>query len=228
MGRTRIVGELLPVLWVVGLGCAELASAEPAASEGGVVLEAGEISSLTVAAGARVVVVHGRGERHPVSGEWARLDTLAGYVQAVDGETLVLAREGDLRQQRISLDRIERVVMEGTPSGDAAINKPWAGKSRSPPGHLRFEVARREDEGARIYRKLGVGVVGGVFGAYAGLTVGGILGAGQCTGEEEPFCLPESTVLVGVAGLALGTAAGGACRTQGPGMCLPWAAVLWH
>ena len=109
MGRTRIGRGLLPVLWVVSPVCAELASAEV----GEVVLEAGEISSRTVAAGARVMVVHGRGERHPASGEWTRLDTLAGYVQAVDAGTLVLAREGDLRQQRISLDRIQRLVMGG-------------------------------------------------------------------------------------------------------------------
>ncbi len=208
MGRTRIVRGLILVLSVVSPGCAASAYAEVGAPEAEVVLEAGEIDSRTVAAGARVVVVHGRGERHPVSGKWARVDTLAGYVQAVDGSKLVLAREGDLRQERISLDRIQRVVMKGAPSGHSAINNPWAGKGRPPPGHLRFEVARREDEGARIFRKLGVGVLGGVFGAYAGFSMGGILGAGQCSGSEEPLCVPESAVLFGLAGLALGTAAG--------------------
>ena len=209
MRTIRLLPTVIPVLWMVGLRCAASGAAEAESPEAGVVLEGGEIDSRTVAAGAWVMVIYGRGERHPVSGEWARLDTSAGYVQAVDASALVVAREGDLRHERIPLDRIQRLVMEGPPSGEAAINRPGAARTGRPrPVHLRVSVAGREDEGARIFRKLGLGVLGGVFGAYAGLGVGGILGAGQCSGEEEPFCLPESTVLVGVAGLALGTAAG--------------------
>ena len=191
-----------------------LVSAACAFAEGGlrpakVVLEAGEIDARGVQAGARVAVVHGRGERHPVSGEWPGLDTSAGYVQAIDAETLVLAREGDLRQVRISLDRIQRLVMDGPPSGEAAIDKPGAAsKGRPRREHLPVRTAGTEDEGARIFRKLGLGVLGAAFGAYAGLGVGGILGTGQCSGDEEPFCLPDSAVLGGVAGIAFGTASG--------------------
>ena len=93
-----------------------------------VVLESSQIDARTVPAGARVVVVHGRGERHPVSGEWARLDTSAGWVQAVDVSALVLAREGDLRQQRIPLNRIQRLVMAGPPSGGTAIDSMGAAR----------------------------------------------------------------------------------------------------
>ena len=101
------------------------------------------------------------------------------------------------------------VVMEGPPSGEAAIDRPRAAsKGRPRREHLPVEMAGREDEGVRIFRKLGIGLLGGVFGAYAGLGVGGILGAGQCSGSEEPFCVPGSAFLVGTAGLALGTAAG--------------------
>ena len=209
MRTIRLLPPLVPVLWMVGFPCAAFGAGEAEAPEGEVVLEAGEIDVRTVQAGARVVVVHGRGERHPVSGEWARLDTSMGYVQAVGAETLVLAREGDLRQVRISLDRIRRLAMVGPPSREAAINRPAASsKSRPRREHLPVRMAGREDEGARVFRKLGMGVLGGVFGAYAGFGVGGILGSGQCSGSEEPFCLPESAVLVGMAGLAFGTAAG--------------------
>ena len=208
MGETWMRYGLIPLLTMLGPGSAGSATAAQAGTpEEEVVLEAGQIDARTVPAGARVVVVHGRGERHPVSGEWARLDTSAGWVQAVDVSALVLARAGDLRQQRIPLDRIQRLVMPGPPSVEAATDRPGvAREGRAQAGTPPIEVAGRQE--ARIFRKLGVGVLGGVFGAYAGYSMGGILGAGQCSGSEEPFCVPESAVLVGLAGLALGTAAG--------------------
>ena len=208
MGETWMRYGLIPLLTMLGPGSAGSATAAQAETPPAeVVLEAGQIDGRTVPAGARVVVVHGRGERHPVSGEWARLDTSAGWVQAVDSSALVLSREGDLRQQRIPLDRIQRLVMAGPPSVEAATDRPGvAREGRAQAGTPPIEVAGRQE--ARIFRKLGVGVLGGVFGAYAGYSMGGILGAGQCSGSEEPFCVPDSAVLVGLAGLALGTAAG--------------------
>ena len=209
MNSVRIPHGVIPLLAGACLACAASAFAEVGLRPAKVVLEAGEIDARTVPAGARVAVVHGRGERHPVSGEWARLDTTAGWVQAVEVSALVLARQRDLRHVRISLDRIRRLVTEGPPSGEAAVDRPRAAsKGRPRREHLRVEMAEREDEGVRILRKLGIGLLGGVFGAYAGLGVGGILGARQCSGSEEPFCVPGSAFLVGTAGLALGTAAG--------------------
>ena len=104
-------------LVMAGLVCAVSVSAEGGRPPTEVVPEAGEIDAGTVQAGDRVMVVHGRGERHPVSGEWARLDTSAGWVQAVDVSALVLAREGDLRQERIPLDRIQRRSWQGCLQG---------------------------------------------------------------------------------------------------------------
>ena len=57
-----------------------------------VILEAGEIDSSRVPTGSYVVVIHGQGERHPVSGEWEQLFTSRGYVHAVDAEVLTLFR----------------------------------------------------------------------------------------------------------------------------------------
>ena len=121
---------------------------------------------------------------------------------------LVVAREGDLRQERISLDRILRLAMGGLPPGQAEINWPRADRKVGTRPEDPVEMAGRENQGLRIFRKLGLGVLGGVFTAYAGLVVGDIPGTGQCSEEGEPFCVPGSSILVGTAGLALGTAAG--------------------
>ena len=134
MRKIRLLPTVIPVLWMVGLRCAAFGAAEAGAPEAEVVLEAGEIDARTVQGGARVMVIYGRGERHPVSGEWAWLDTTAGWVQAVDVSALVLARERDLRQQRISLDRIQRLVM---PRGRLRGNRRSTGRglpARAGPG----------------------------------------------------------------------------------------------
>ena len=84
----------------------------------GVVLEAGEIDSSTVAVGALVVAIHGQGERHPVCGEWGHLVTVKGYVQAVDAGTLTLSRTRDGRPERIALEHIQTLVLVEAPSQD--------------------------------------------------------------------------------------------------------------
>ena len=82
----------------------------------GVILEAGQIDSSTVEAGASVAVVYGLGYRDPVSGEWPRLTTARGTVHAVDGQRLLLALEGRDSLQRIDLERIQTLVLAGSPS----------------------------------------------------------------------------------------------------------------
>ena len=129
MNSIRTPHGVPPLLALACLLWAASASAEGGPPPAEVVLEAGEID-VRMQAGARVAVVHGRGERHPVSGEWARLDTTAGW--AVEVSALVLARERDLRHVRISLDRIRRLVIEGPPSGEAAIDRPGSASKGMP------------------------------------------------------------------------------------------------
>ena len=213
MGRTGIVRGLILVLSVPSPGCAGSAYSEVGAAEAEVVVEAGEIDSRTVAAGARVVVVHGRGERHPVSGEWARLDTLEGYVQAVDAETLVLAREGDLRQERISLDRIQRMIVGGPPSGGAAtgsVETAMAGEGRRWPGRaIGQSKGRVEERSHRTARKLGAGALGGFLaGSFVGVVAGSVA-AEEGEGDDEVLELePLTTLFFGTMGYTAGAAAG--------------------
>ncbi len=90
----------------------DAAEAPPA----GVILKGGQIDSSTVEVGAFAVVIHGQGERHPVSGEWERLETARGYIQAINAETLTLSRGRDGRQKPMALERILTLVLVGTPS----------------------------------------------------------------------------------------------------------------
>ena len=79
----------------------------------GVILEAGQIDSSKVRVGASVAVVYGLGFRNPVSGEWLKLTTARGKVQAVDGQRLLLAVEDDRQSQRIDMERIQTLVLGG-------------------------------------------------------------------------------------------------------------------
>ena len=95
------------------------ASADSAREDVEVVLEAGEIDSSTVEVGALAVVVFGKGERHPTSGAWAKLDTIRGYIKAVDRRRLIVGLEPDGWSKWIALNRIQALVLVSSPSPDA-------------------------------------------------------------------------------------------------------------
>ena len=168
MSRVRLLPTVIPVLCLAGPGSADRAAEKTVAPQAEVGLKAGELNSRAVAAGARVMVVHARGERHPGSGEWARLDTSAGYVQAVEAGAPVRAREGDLRPERISLARIDGLVMGGPASVRAQMDT--MGPARKPEASAgEGRAVTRQDAmetGERIARKLGAGALGGVVGAW--------------------------------------------------------------
>ena len=79
-----------------------------------VILEAGEIDSSRVPTGSYVVVIHGKGERHPVSGEWDQLVTSRSYVHAVDAEVLTLFRGWDGEPEWIEVESIQTLVLMGS------------------------------------------------------------------------------------------------------------------
>ena len=89
---------------------------ETAVVQAGVILKAGEIDSSTVGAGAFAVVIYGKGELHPVTGDWEQLVTVRGYVQGVDAEALRLAHKQEGWSEEIALERIQTLVLVGSPS----------------------------------------------------------------------------------------------------------------
>ncbi len=110
---------------LTAIGISLLSMADPALPDSAVdtaeatdrvVLEAGGIDSSTVAVGSYVVVIHGQGERHPVSGEWEQLVTSRGYVYSVDAETLILFRRWDGEPELIPVGGIQTLVQSGSRS----------------------------------------------------------------------------------------------------------------
>ena len=212
MGETWMRYGLIPLLTVLGPGSAGSATAAEAGTpEEEVVLEASQIDARTVPAGARVVVVHGRGERHRVSGEWARLDTSAGWVQAVDVSALVLARERDLRQQRIPLDRIQRLVMEGPPSGGTAIDSMGAARKAEVESAVRPLQGPEDDREPRVFEKLAAGAIGGVVWGFTGVLAGAAWASTEDCAQENTLCglgPVVGAVILGTAGYTVGAAVG--------------------
>ena len=88
-----------------------------------VVLEMGEIDSSTVEVGALAMVVYGRGERHPTSEAWAKLDTAKGYIKAVDQRRLIVGLEPDGWSKWIALERIQTLILVGSPSWRRAADR---------------------------------------------------------------------------------------------------------
>ncbi|MCE2448353.1 MAG: hypothetical protein J4F35_08215 [Candidatus Latescibacteria bacterium] len=79
-----------------------------------------QIDSSTVEVGAVVAVIYGHGQRHPVSGSWAKLDTMRGYIKAVDQRRLILGLAPDGWSRWIALERIQTLVLVGAPLPGAA------------------------------------------------------------------------------------------------------------
>ena len=75
----------------------------------GVVLKAGEIDSNNVEVGAYAEVIYGTGERDQVSGKWEKLDTVEGYIKAVDAESLTIGR--GFWKEQITFERIQKLIL---------------------------------------------------------------------------------------------------------------------
>ena len=85
--------------------------------------------------GAFAVIIHGQGDRHPVSGEWEQLVTARGYIQAVDTEKMILARGREGWPEPIVLDRIQTLVLVG-----AAYLRAGVWDSTNPTGRIARKV----------------------------------------------------------------------------------------
>ena len=114
------LGTVILLLVMVNYAHADTSREDAERLRAGVVLEAGKIDISTVKVGALVVVIYGQGERHPTSGEWAKLDTARGYIKAVNQRRLIVGLEPDGWTKWIALERIQTLLLIESPSSDAA------------------------------------------------------------------------------------------------------------
>ena len=158
-----------------------------------VILEAGEIGSIAVQVGSYVVVIHGKGERNPVSGEWEQLATSRGYVQAINPETLTLAsgRMGKLKS--VAFERIQSLVLINRSGGDHALR---AGSMKLNQSQT-WRPGTKTDK--RIARKVG-------SGAFHGIVIGS-LGA-MWGGATDGLGQPAVAAFAGLLGYTVGVAWG--------------------
>lgn len=156
--------------------------AETARDDAEVVLEADEINSSTVKVDDFVVVVYGKGERQPTSGEWAKLDTMQGYVKAVKQRALLLSLELYGWPESIALERIQTLTLVDLP---ASVKTDEMGV------------------GKQIVSKLFFGAVSGGISAYLGGAIGG-----RFESCEEDCGFYEAAMTGAAIGYTAGTAYG--------------------
>ena len=153
------------------------------------VLTADQIDSSTVDVGALAVVVYEQGERHSISGTWTQLDTVRGYIKAVDPRRLIVGLEPDGWSKWIALDRIQTLSLIGAPFSGSADRDHTRTRTtkRVPPAQAEPEAARSDSlseqmeamvkryytkadnrEALRIGKKVAAGVGGGLVGALTG------------------------------------------------------------
>ena len=73
----------------------------------GGVFEAGEIDSSSVQPGAFVEIIYG--ERHPDTGVWKKLDTVRGYLKAIDADHIAIG--GRFWKKEIDYDRVQKLTV---------------------------------------------------------------------------------------------------------------------
>jgi hypothetical protein len=115
----RLLLTMIALLSMVNRASADSGREDVEALRAEVVLEAGEIDSSTVEVGALAVVVYEREEQNSLPGARARLDTARGYIKAVDQRRLIAGLEPDGWSKWIALERIQVLVLVGSPSPDA-------------------------------------------------------------------------------------------------------------
>ena len=178
-----------------------------------VVLAASEIDSSTVEVGALAEIVYGQGERHPISGEWAKLDTARGYIKAVDRRRLIVGLEPDGWSKWIALERIQTLILVGWPSPGSVDRDSIqvdsgrvASGFQAMPDRTSVKMGREDDRetGKRIAKKLGAGALGGsAFGLVSGSLMAGSVSAGG-DGLGQPVIF----YFFGLLGYTVGTAVG--------------------
>ena len=215
--NTTVRFLLVPIalLAMVNHASADSAREDVEALRAEVVLEASEIDSSTVEVGALVVVVYEREEQNPLPGARARLDTARGYIKAVDQRRLIVGLEPDGWSKWIALERIQVLVLVGSPSPDTMVRDSTQADSGRAEGQFQAmpdRISVRTHDvgiGKRLAVKWGTGTLGGILFAGVGFLIG--LDSDSCDDDFEagtPFCIPDDATRGMLIGYGAGTAVG--------------------
>ena len=207
----------IALLSMVNHASADSAREDVEALRAEVVLEASEIDSSTVEVGTFAVVVYGQGERQPTSGAWAKLDTIRGYIKAVDRRRLIVGLDPDGWSKWIALDRIQTLALAGSPSPSSTDQDRTQVDSGRVEGQFQAmpdRISVRTSDmgvGKRLAVKWGAGTLGGILFAGMGLVIGSGMDGHSCDDDFEagaPFCIPDGAILGMLIGYGAGTAVG--------------------
>ena len=171
----------------------------PQALIAGEVLKAGEIDSSKVKVGAYAEVIYGTGEQDQVSGKWEKLDTVQGYIKAVDAESLTIGH--GFWKEQIAFECIQKLILA---ESDREIDR-----LKETSDTLSVIDNRRQGQnstgGRRIAKKLAGGVLGGILFGMAGGLAG--VAIGDCP-EAVLFCELENFFIGGWYGYVVGLPVG--------------------
>ena len=167
----------------------------------GVVLKVGEIDSSKVKVGVYAEVVYGMGEWDQVSGKWEKLDTVKGYIKAVDQEGLTIGR--GFWKKRVAFERIQNLILA---SSDREIDRlKETADTLSVINNRRQGQQSTDVAGRRIVRKLAGGILGGIVLGMAGGFANAAIS--ECP-RDASFCELENFLTVGWYGYVVGVPIG--------------------
>ncbi len=107
----RFAGRLFLVLLTLILIALPDHTYANSANDPGVIPEFSAIDTSKMRVGTPVIIVYGLGIADPATGEWPRLVTATGTIQAINEQRLLLAQKGRDLPQRIELQRIKRLEL---------------------------------------------------------------------------------------------------------------------
>ena len=158
----------------------------------GVILQSGEIDSSKIKLGAYAEVIYGTGDRDQVSGEWEKLDTVQGYIKAVDAESLTIGR--GLWKEQIAFQRIQKLIM-------AASNREIDRLKET----TNTPSVRKENANLRMTKKLGCGALAGFLSGIVGTGIAAAMG--DCR-SENLVCFVAPIAIGGGIGWVVGVPVG--------------------
>ena len=182
-----------------------------AVNDPGVTPESSAIDTSRMRVGTSVVIVYGLGIADPTTGEWPKLVTATGTIQAINEQRLLLAQEGLDLPQRIELQRIQRLAVPDLHAAQlhsGGVKKMESESERADqPGQIPLRERTTERPGMRVAGKLIRGVLTGYLVSIPGRAIGGQLDP-PCSegGVPCPWFWQDGSTMGGAIAYSVGTA----------------------